>query len=217
VTAEEFKQAFSYLLHLKQEPLSVPNEVLLYLIGVKARKDGVKVLLSGEGADEFFAGYDRIFSWAKMQKNLLIEEFAQLYCYGREAPTNTIKQALSEAFESCFLSSVFEKVRWFFIKFHLPVLLRRLDFSLMAAGVEGREPIANQHMFDLCKGLSSDVLIHKQLGKNPLRKLASRYFGDEFGYAQKIGFPVDMRQVYQELNSFTSYEIWFNKNIEVLS
>ncbi|ELT18853.1 asparagine synthetase domain protein, partial [Vibrio cholerae HC-78A1] len=32
--------------------MSVPNEVLLYIVSKKAADDGIKVLLSGEGADE---------------------------------------------------------------------------------------------------------------------------------------------------------------------
>ncbi|WP_257975360.1 asparagine synthase C-terminal domain-containing protein, partial [Vibrio parahaemolyticus] len=57
VNEKEYKAAFDYLLNLRGEPMSVPNEVLLYLVSKQAAKDGVKVLLSGEGADEFFGGY----------------------------------------------------------------------------------------------------------------------------------------------------------------
>lgn len=57
-TPEQYKEAFDYLLNLRSEPMSVPNEVLLYIISKEAASDGIKVLLSGEGADEFFGGYD---------------------------------------------------------------------------------------------------------------------------------------------------------------
>jgi len=39
-------------------PLSTPNEVAIYEVARGLRADGHKVALSGEGADEFFAGYD---------------------------------------------------------------------------------------------------------------------------------------------------------------
>ena len=39
-------------------PLSTPNEVAIYEVASRLRADGFKVALSGEGADEFFAGYD---------------------------------------------------------------------------------------------------------------------------------------------------------------
>jgi len=44
----------------KDEPIGVPNEIALYLLFKKIKQD-VTVILSGEGADEIFAGYSRIF------------------------------------------------------------------------------------------------------------------------------------------------------------
>jgi len=44
----------------KDEPIGVPNEIALYLL-FKEIKKSVTVILSGEGADEIFAGYSRIF------------------------------------------------------------------------------------------------------------------------------------------------------------
>jgi asparagine synthase (glutamine-hydrolysing) len=48
------------LIRYKDAPLSVPNEVPLYLMSRELRKY-ITVVLSGEGADELFGGYGRIF------------------------------------------------------------------------------------------------------------------------------------------------------------
>ena len=48
------------LISFKDHPLSVPNEVLLFLMSKELSKY-IKVVLSGEGADELFAGYGKIY------------------------------------------------------------------------------------------------------------------------------------------------------------
>ena len=42
------------------------------------------MILSGEGADELFFGYDRIFSWANQAREFCINEFDHYYSYGVE-------------------------------------------------------------------------------------------------------------------------------------
>ncbi|OUS24022.1 asparagine synthase (glutamine-hydrolyzing) [Gammaproteobacteria bacterium 45_16_T64] len=48
------------LIDVKDAPLSVPNEVALHNMSKRLKKD-ITVVLSGEGADEVFGGYGRIF------------------------------------------------------------------------------------------------------------------------------------------------------------
>lgn len=212
----EFEEAFEYLVRLKGEPMSVPNEVLLYIVGKAAASDGVKVLLSGEGADEFFAGYDRIFTWAAGSRTFDLREFASHYCYSEVGDNPELLGVLEDALSKFDTDTVFEKVRWFFIKYHMPVLFRRLDFSLMAAGIEGREPIANQHLFDIARTYSASDLLGGSLGKIPLRKMLSQSMGKKFSFSKKIGFPVDVSKVLPNPKNLPSYELWFEKNLEIL-
>lgn len=213
---ESYLNSFKYLLELRGEPLSVPNEVLLYEVARFASNDGVKVLLSGEGADEFFAGYDRIFKWASTAHVFDLDTFLQMYCYTAPKLDSKLYNKFKSVFSENEFFSPFEAVRWFFIKYHMPVLFRRLDFSLMAAGVEGREPIANMHVFKYAVNMSSKVLVGEQLGKLPLRKIASKYRGNKFAFEKKVGFPVDLTKVFDNPNSLSSYELWFEENLKVL-
>lgn len=217
-TPEEYRAAFEYLLELRGEPMSVPNEVLLYMLSKKAADDGVKVLLSGEGADEFFGGYDRIFTWALEAEEFNLDSFLEKYCYIPPKKGSNLYFEFEKLFENIHIPSVFEKVRWFFIRYHMPILFRRLDFALMAAGVEGREPIANLHTFVNAIKVSPKGLMTEGLGKKPLREIISLYMGKEFAYEKKVGFPVDLTSIFEKkLESESSYEIWFRENIKVLN
>ncbi len=57
VSAETYWKVFPYLTYISDLPIYHPNDVSLHYIAEKAKLDGVKVLLSGEGADELFGGY----------------------------------------------------------------------------------------------------------------------------------------------------------------
>lgn len=60
LSGNDYIQSMEKLIEYKDAPLSVPNEVPLYLMAKELKKH-ITVVLSGEGADEIFAGYGRIF------------------------------------------------------------------------------------------------------------------------------------------------------------
>jgi asparagine synthase (glutamine-hydrolysing) len=61
LTREAFRKAFVQTVFITEYPLSFVNSVPLYLVSQLARDQGIRVLLSGEGADELFGGYVRRF------------------------------------------------------------------------------------------------------------------------------------------------------------
>src|SRR5918994_1282119 len=58
VTPSEFFDALPHLVWHEDEPIAFPSSVPLYFVARLAR-DHVKVVLTGEGADELFLGYNR--------------------------------------------------------------------------------------------------------------------------------------------------------------
>lgn len=56
---EDFLENLDNLIDIKGVPASIPHEYALYLLS-KEMKKKISVVLSGEGADEFFGGYSRV-------------------------------------------------------------------------------------------------------------------------------------------------------------
>lgn len=58
ITKEEYKNIIPTIMYYMDEPSSDPAAIALYFVSNLASND-VKVVLSGEGADEFFGGYNK--------------------------------------------------------------------------------------------------------------------------------------------------------------
>jgi asparagine synthase (glutamine-hydrolysing) len=70
ISTEEYWDAISHIQYQMDEPLADPSAIALYFVSQTAAKH-VKVAMSGEGADEFFGGYNiyhEPMSLAPMQK-----------------------------------------------------------------------------------------------------------------------------------------------------
>ena len=69
MSADDYFPAMAELIRFKDAPLSVPNEVPLFLMSKILKKD-ITVVLSGEGADELFGGYSAILRSPSDLRNL---------------------------------------------------------------------------------------------------------------------------------------------------
>ena len=58
--ASAYLESLKSMIMIKDSPLAVPNEIALHELSKVLKKD-ITVVLSGEGADELFGGYGRIF------------------------------------------------------------------------------------------------------------------------------------------------------------
>jgi len=56
---DSLPELISQIITQMDEPLANPNALATYLVSRQAHADGLKVLLTGDGGDELFAGYER--------------------------------------------------------------------------------------------------------------------------------------------------------------
>jgi len=163
------------LIVYRDGPLAVPNEVPLFLMS-QILKNDITVVLSGEGADEIFGGYGRIFHSPSIYKNqihtespaspdhidagmieYIIAEYAyiskeqrKMYLSDTYGPADDTlpENILRESFYCASNHDDYTRLQWVFEKHHLPGLLERLDNSTMAASVEGRVPFVDHRLVE---------------------------------------------------------------------
>ncbi len=67
-----FLEASQKVFDTLDEPLNDPAAVPLYLLFEHIKKDGIKVVMSGEGSDELFLGYRQYFEYLDIQRASLL-------------------------------------------------------------------------------------------------------------------------------------------------
>jgi len=212
VSEEEFISTAEKMIKKRKEPLCVPNEVLIYLMTRKVKTENT-VVLSGEGADELFWGYDRIFKWAEKADQLQIEDFDKYYCYGSEADDEVIDYAIS----GLPGYNPLEKIAYFFQVHHLHGLLRRLDNSTMLCSVEARVPFTDYRLVEMMAGTS---FLWKMNGtvKLPLKRVFEDLIPKSIIERNKVGFPVPLDSIFRNKYKKVKkpFDKWASFNIETL-
>ena len=200
IDESKLKQNWISLTKLKGEPLSVPNESLIYEVCTKFNPNE-KVLLTGEGADELLFGYDRIFRWG-LNESFNLNKFLNLYSYSNSKPTERFIDFIQNIKKN---KTNIEFLEDFFIKFHLPVLLRRMDFASMAAGKEARVPFVDKSLFNYLYRSNPKVKINKNYSKIPLRNYAKKRNLDFLLKRKKIGFSAKINFNNNNLDEYSNF------------
>ncbi len=166
LNGDEYLNTMEDLISFKDAPLSVPNEVPLYLMS-KELKRHITVVISGEGADELFCGYGRIFiaylEFQRSKREDFLNFFLEKYNYVSDQSLSKFlnPKVLSQIKESNYTKKIFEnhyektknlkiqdRIPFIFQTLHIQGLLQRLDTTTMAASVEGRVPFLDHELIE---------------------------------------------------------------------
>jgi asparagine synthase (glutamine-hydrolysing) len=184
ISSEELEASWRYLTKLRKEPLSLPNEGLIYAVCSKMQPME-KVVLTGEGADELLFGYDGIYKWSLKDYENIPDIFLKRYGYSEDLATERLKDYVQNMMHG---KSGIDFVEDFFYQVHLPGLLRRMDFASMAASKEARVPFVDKNLISYMYRRSSDIKINDSESKIPLRLFAKKLGLHGALERKKIGF-----------------------------
>lgn len=191
----------------------------------------LKVIFSGEGGDEAFAGYRRYRNkiLENYFKNLLhpgTEGFrtrGQLLSLGDFFKNSTIiknsnfRKPFKLAWQSCPDNwSYMQKAQYTDIKTSLPDnLLVKSDRMLMAYGLEGRVPFVDHRIIEFGLSLPDNLKYRNKKGKYFLKKWAEQDIPPEYLHRKKLGFyvPVDMWLTKEPFKHFLKQKLTTNHAI----
>jgi len=177
-----------------------------YKLAARARSEGLKVVLSGEGGDEMFAGYARYRHAARpwpftraMRRRGIFNGLGILKDDGVEW-----RQGISSAGKAIDLPerSRLQVAQAADCRDWLPNdLLNKLDRCLMAHGVEGRVPFLDPLLADFAFSLPDNLKIRKKSGKWLLRTWLAGALPVSEPFSRKRGFSVPVGEwIFQKGN-----------------
>jgi asparagine synthase (glutamine-hydrolysing) len=146
-----------------------------FKLAARARAEGLKVVLSGEGGDELFGGYGRYrhamrpwpFAKSMRRKGTFhgLDVLRENSAHWRDGIAASEKAALAPGRNALQVAQAIDSADW------LPAdLLTKLDRCLMAHGVEGRVPFLDPAIAEAAYLLPDRLKINKGKGKWLLRR-----------------------------------------------
>ena len=172
--------------------------------------DSTKVVLTGEGADELLFGYDRIFRYMNSQDAFDLDAFLERYCYSDDRLGDRMRRFIRSIATH---KTPLQFCEDFFLQFHLPGLLRRMDSSMMAASKEGRVPFVDRRLFEMFYRKPMAARMTDGVIKAPLRKIL---YDRQLGVVcerEKVGFSAKPAAQ----STFSHYSTFQNQVLESLS
>ncbi len=222
------------------QPISDSAGLLTYQLSKVASGD-VKVLFSGAGADELFAGYKRHLAFRKYLENKKSSLFLKNYFWPitRRFMSKGINQYFNGVeknagrtymnfiashfrefqsefpFEKEFKNSVEDPLTDSFIEDRVNYLpgdvLAISDVASMAASIEMRMPYLDNHVYDAVNRCEGNYLMEKG-PKWILKELLQEYAGKSMVVSQKAGFGLPINRWFSENKNSYIWKLFDNKN-----
>jgi len=202
ITPEAYFDIVPFVMKEMEQPLGDASAIA-FALGSKATAEHTKICYSGEGADEFFGGYnmyrnaerygDELKNFYVGNTNIMKEDEKKelLLNYNPEVlPINLVKDIYKDN-EGCDpltkMSDVDIRI-WLEGDIYLNV-----DKMSTACGLEVRMPLTDLRIFDIASRMPSKFKVNETQNKVAFRQAAAKILPEEVAFRKKLGFIVPIR------------------------
>src|SRR4051812_5927241 len=198
LTAEAWRAGLVETALHNEHPLVHESSVPMAMIAGLAHDDGVKVLLSGEGADELFGGYDWVHGlqareWAARGPLRLARAARRRSRHVEQPPYERAvhERALAAYAHHRGARRRYEAALLASLRTYLPHLLNRQDKNTMQRSIETRVPFLDPAVARFALNLPLELRVEPER-KALLRDVAAGVLPREVAERPKVGFGFDM-------------------------
>ena len=202
INPEEYFAIVPYVMYNMEQPLGDASAIV-FALGCKATAEHTKICYSGEGADEFFGGYNMYRNAERYGNNLKTfyvgntnimkedEKKKILKHYNENVlPINLVKEIYeeNEGLDPLSKMSDVDIQIWLEGDIYLNV-----DKMSEAAGLEVRMPLTDTRIFDIASRMPSKYKVNEEQNKVAFRTAAAKVLPEEIAFRKKLGFIVPIR------------------------
>ena len=202
ITPEEYFAAVPYVMENMELPLGDASAIA-FSIGCRETAKHTALCYSGEGADEFFGGYNMYRNAERYGDNLSTFYVGNTNIMKEEEKERLLKHYDPEVLPIRLVEDIYRETEG------LDPLTRMADIDIRiwlegdiylnvdkmseAAGLEVRMPLTDRRIFDIACRMPSRFKVNEEQNKVALRTAAARVLPEEIAFRKKLGFVVPIR------------------------
>ncbi len=222
ITPKDYFDIVPYVMYNMEQPLGDASAIA-FAIACRETAKHTKLCYSGEGADEFFGGYNMYRNAERYGENLKTfyvgntnimkedEKKLILKSYNENVlPINIAKKIYeeNEGYDPLTKMSDVDIQIWLEGDIYLNV-----HKMSTAAGLEIRMPLTDRRVFDIASRLPSRFKVNPEQNKVAFRTAAAKVLPEEIAFRKKLGFIVPIRIWLADENYNADVRRLFNSDI----
>ncbi|MBQ8960259.1 MAG: asparagine synthetase B [Ruminococcus sp.] len=202
IQPQDFFGVVPYVMYNMEQPLGDASAIV-FTLGCQATAQHTKLCYSGEGADEFFGGYNMYRNAERYG-----DELKNFYVGNTNIMKEDEKQRILKNYDPSVLP--IDLVRYIYEETEgLDPLTKMSDVDIQiwlegdiylnvdkmstAAGLEIRMPLTDRRIFDIASRMPSRFKVDAEQNKVAFRTAAAKVLPEEIAFRKKLGFIVPVR------------------------
>ncbi len=202
ITPEAFFAIVPWVMRNMEQPLGDASAIA-FAIACRETAKHTKLCYSGEGADEFFGGYNMYRNAERYGDNLKTFYVGNTNIMKEDEKKRILKRYNEQVLPIDLVKNIYEETEG------LDPLTRMADVDIRiwlegdiylnvdkmstAAGLEIRMPLTDRRIFDIASRLPARFKVNEEQNKVAFRTAAAKVLPEEIAFRKKLGFIVPIR------------------------
>ena len=202
INPEEYFNIVPYVMYNMEQPLGDASAIV-FALGCQATAEHTKICYSGEGADEFFGGYNMYRNAERYGENLKNFYVGNTNIMKEDEKKKILKKYDPDVLPIEVAQSIYEEMEGLdpltkMSNIDIQIWLEgdiylNVDKMSEVAGLEVRMPLTDLRIFDIASRMPSKYKVNEEQNKVAFRTAAQKMLPEEIAFRKKLGFIVPIR------------------------